>query len=332
MTAAHLPAVRADEFGPSVRQAYDQMQALKDQIAPRATDAELLIFARVSQDLDLSWHKRQIYLMPYWDNAAGRYVHRHQVSIEGRRTIAYRTGRCVGNPGPQYTGEREHPTNGPCGGTGLINGKRCRKCPLEWSEVWDGEGPPYAARSLVYVRDFVVPVIGVTPFKEFAQTYKSKQTGELVLMPKWQEMPAHMIGKCAESLALRRAFPEVDAAVGYAGGITSDSLIDPDDRAILDDAEAPDSPVATRTPNLEPERATAAEPVPPSVPPSPVPPRQSRSRGRRPSTWEPPMDYYDNLPEAGGVPASVPENVPEPAGPVEVEPEAETEDAGRPFE
>ena len=31
----------------------------------------------------------------------------------------------------------------------------------------------------------------------------------------WKRSPSHMLGKVAESLALRRAFPEVEAAVAY---------------------------------------------------------------------------------------------------------------------
>jgi hypothetical protein len=335
--AQNLPApvpVNPAEFGPVVRAQYEQMQALKDQIAPRATDGELLLFARVSQDLDLSWHKRQIYLLPYWDNTVGRYVHRHQVSIEGRRTIAYRTGRCIGNPGPEWAGERAHSPDGPCKGTGEINGKRCHKCEFDWLEAWDDEGPPYVARSLVYVRDFVVPVKGIAPFREFCQTYR--KDGRQIIMPKWEEMGAHMLGKCAESLALRRAFPEVDAAVGYAGGITGDALLDPDDREILNEAEAPDSPAPTRA-NVAPEPAALAAPVPPFGPENAPAPQQNSERrrpGRPPrarNSWEPPMDYYDNLPEAGGVPSSVPDNAPE--APVETETETETDaDPGRPFE
>jgi hypothetical protein len=173
------------------------IEELRAQIAPKASDGELAYFAEVCKRLDLSPFADQIVLIGRWDKRANREVHRHQITVAGRRTLASRTGQLAGIEGPQWCGPR-------------INGG-----PLQWDEVWDDdEHPPYCARVLVHVKEWVTPANGTAKWSEFAQYDKGG-----MLLPKWRDMPSHMLGKCAESLALRRAFPDIlppDVLDGFA--------------------------------------------------------------------------------------------------------------------
>ena len=57
-------------------------------------------------------------------------------------------------------------------------------------------GPP------ILRRDFTEPLYSVATFDSYAPKREGKLTGN------WVRMPDMMIAKCAESLALRRAFPQ----------------------------------------------------------------------------------------------------------------------------
>jgi hypothetical protein len=67
---------------------------------------------------------------------------------------------------------------------------------------WLNEEPPAAARVGVYRKGFVEAVTAIALFREYAQRSKD---GYLTGM--WGKMPTVMIAKCAEALALRKAFP-----------------------------------------------------------------------------------------------------------------------------
>jgi hypothetical protein len=147
----------------------------------------------------------QIVLIGRWDSRAKRKVHRHQITVAGRRALAARTGELVGIEGPEWSGPRD--------AQGALN----------WLEVWDGDGYPYCARVFVYRAGWVKPSNGTAKWSEFVQTNRD---GDLIGL--WPTMPAHMLGKVAESLALRRAFPDVitddDVATGYVDLDPGDSV------------------------------------------------------------------------------------------------------------
>lgn len=95
-----------------------------------------------------------------------------QVSIDGFRVIAERSGE--------------------------LDGQEVQWCDEQgvWVDVWLQKSPPAAARVLVYRKGCSHPFPGIAKWTEY-------QAGG----PMWQKMPATMLAKCAEALALRKAFP-----------------------------------------------------------------------------------------------------------------------------
>lgn len=97
-----------------------------------------------------------------------------QVSIDGARLIAERSQKYEGQTPVQWTGDGQ-----------------------TWVDVWLDQKPPAAARVGVYKTGFREPMIAVANFSAYAAGG-----------PMWSKMPALMLGKCAEMLALRKAFPQ----------------------------------------------------------------------------------------------------------------------------
>lgn len=148
--------VQVKEFDPA------QIALIKSHIIPGATNDELALFLQVCQRTGLDPFARQIYALKRGNKQT------FQVSIDGFRAIAERTGCYAGNDDPIFDNETQ-PNKATVTVWKIVGGIRCA---FTASARWD-------------------------------QYYPGKSLGFM-----WDKMPHVMLGKVAEALALRKGFPQ----------------------------------------------------------------------------------------------------------------------------
>lgn len=158
----------------------DQIDLLRTTVCKGATEDELRLFLQFCHKTKLDPFAKQIWALKRWDSKEGKEVMSIQVSIDGLRLIAERSKKYRGQVGPFF-----------CGNDGV------------WKDVWIDQDPPVACKVGVLHKDFQEPLFAVCKFSSYASL---KKDGGLT--PMWAKMPDVMIAKVAESLALRKAFPQ----------------------------------------------------------------------------------------------------------------------------
>jgi len=155
----------------------EQINVIKNSIAKGATNEELEMFLYTCKRTGLDPFSKQIYSVQF---GKSRTV---IVSIDGFRAIASRN--------PEYAGQT---TTLFCGKDGV------------WSEIWLGESSkaeyPFAAKVGIYRTGYTEPTYAIAKWDSYVQKYTSG-----IISDMWKKFPELMLGKCAEALALRKAFP-----------------------------------------------------------------------------------------------------------------------------
>jgi phage recombination protein Bet len=145
----------------------DTLEFIRQEIANGAPDPQLEYFLRLCQSRGLDPTAREIYYIPRMDNGTRKWT--AQIGIDGYRAIAERTGLYDGQDAPTFT--------------------------------FGKDGKLESATVVVYRKGSARGIPGTAYYAEYVQTKDGKPTSM------WQKMPRNQLAKCAEALALRKAFP-----------------------------------------------------------------------------------------------------------------------------
>jgi phage recombination protein Bet len=145
----------------------EKVELIKKTVAENATPDELKLFLYQASRTGLDPLARQIYFQKRYNKRRNKYEMTVITGIDGYRLVADRTGQYAGNDDPVFDSE-DSPRKATVTVYKIIGNVRC---PFTASARWD-------------------------------QYYPGDEQGFM-----WRKMPHLMLGKCAEALALRKAFP-----------------------------------------------------------------------------------------------------------------------------
>ncbi len=196
----------------------DQQAALQQLGVQANSAADVAVFFHQAKRSGLDPFKREIYMITRKGKAT------IQTGIDGFYKIADRATRSAG-------GTWGIPETLWCGPDG------------QWRDVWLEKTPPAAAKVTVE-RDG-------SRFTTVALTSEYMADG-----PMWKKMPARMIAKCAEALAIRRAFPD-----DLSGLYTSEEMAQADNQAPAPRPQAQQSQGGSRLAQAMGQRPQPQQPV-----------------------------------------------------------------------
>lgn len=151
------------------------LKLVKDQIMSQKLSTEdFNLFLYICKRTGLDPLTKQIHAVPHWSTTLGKYVMTVISGIDGFRLVGQRTGTYAGQDDVVYDPADESLTN------------------------------PKKATVTVYkmIGGTRVPFTATARWNEYVKLSKEgKVDGQ------WSKMPYLMLGKCAEALALRKAFP-----------------------------------------------------------------------------------------------------------------------------
>lgn len=204
-TVATIP--RAQPLAQRLGLTPEKLQLIRGQLAPQAPDDVLELYFERCRLTGADPFARMFYAQKRRCREGDNYVDRWTIetTIDGFRSIAEST--------TEYDGQDE---------------------PLF---VYDKNGALIAAKVTVYRKDMTRPITGVAFYKEYVQCDRNG-----TVVPMWQKMPHNQLAKCAEALALRKAFPR-----RFSGLYTNDEMPPPDQ------SDTPTSPVHTPPANAAAE-------------------------------------------------------------------------------
>lgn len=230
----------------------EQIDLIKKTVAVGTTDNELHLFLYVAKRTGLDPLVRQIHCVKREKNVkltnggwTKESVMTIQTGIDGFRVIAERSKKYLGQTKPEYE--------------------------------YDDQDNPISCTVGVFKKGFDQPIYATAFFDEYAQSYE--KNGQKVYGPMWQRMPRLMIAKCAEALALRKAFPQdlsgiyttEEMAQADSGpvvaAVTQEPQVSEADRKFDASLTASATPAVAPTPPAAP---VSSEPKPASVPVKPI--------------------------------------------------------------
>lgn len=196
-------------------------------------DEDMLLFLYVAKRTGLDPLTKQIYAIYRWNTKLGREAMTMQASIDGMRLVAQRTKGYAGQDDVVFDDETK---------------KQPAKATVTVYKQMGGQRVSFTASAR---------------WSEYCQTNKAGMPTGM-----WAKMPYLMLGKCAEALALRKAFPNELSGIYAAEEMGQDNNILGDvatpnrfKKEIEVISGAPDETATKSDINLQPEELHIPEPT-----------------------------------------------------------------------